>query len=98
MNREEWIEEIRELDAMRFSHKSKKRAVAIERPGLTSSDDLKHRLPLTIEELVAGPTTGVFVGQFDSRITVPLDIDHADRAIRQDATDGNAAFQIFQSY
>ena len=64
------------------------------RPAVTTS---KRRLIVAVEQLVAGPARGVLVGQLDDGRAVPLHVHDGHEAVRQDAADGCAAGQVFES-
>jgi hypothetical protein len=57
-----WIEQVREVDAVRFRDQAKETAVAVETPGPALLDDLKARLIMAVEQLVGDAPSGIFIG------------------------------------
>ena len=78
------------------SEQPQERAVGVETPGPSGGDDLQGGLALAVDQLVAEPTAGVLVGQFDHGRAEPLDVDDRDQAVGQDAPDRGPTGQIFK--
>src|SRR2546427_532849 len=82
---------------MRFGHQAKERAVTVEAPRPADGSDLQRRLAVAVEQLIAGTSRWVLVGQFDDRRPVPLGVDDLDESVRQYALHPATGLQIFES-
>lgn len=62
MNGEHRVEQMREMNALGLGHQAEEGAVAVEAPRPSLLDDLEIGLAIAIKQLVADPSSRVFVG------------------------------------
>ena len=82
---EHGIEEMGEADPLRFGDEAEQRAVAVEAPGPSGLDDLEPGLVVTVQQLVGDLAGRCLVGQLQGFRAEPLDADHRDEAVGQNA-------------
>jgi len=51
-----------------------------------------------VEDLVAHPAAGILVGELQSVVAVPLDVDDRDESIGKDAADGDVGLKLFERH
>jgi hypothetical protein len=90
------IEEICEVYPLRLGNQAEKFAIAIEAPWPAGFSDFKRRLAIAVKEHDTGLAGRIFVGKLDRGGPVPFDIDHGDKAIRQNASDSGTPLEILQ--
>ena len=96
VDRQHRVEQMGQPDALRFGHQPEQRAVAVEAPGPALLDDLEPRLVVAVEQLVGDLAGRRLVGQLQRLGTEPLDADHGDQRIGQDAADGSVGLEVFE--
>ena len=69
-------------DAVRFRNQPEKTAVAVKTPRPTLFDDFKPRLVVAIKQLVSDSAAGIFISQFESLGTEPLDVNNCNESSR----------------
>jgi hypothetical protein len=52
----------------------------------------------TVQNLVADPPGWVLVGELQRVVTVPLDVDHGDERLRENAPNGDVRPEIFERH
>src|SRR5271166_5194248 len=96
MNGKHRVEKVGEVDALSLGHQPEKRAVAVEAPRPAFFGDLEIGFAVPVEEFVADVAGRVLVGQLKRIGPEPLDIDNGDDAVRQDAANRAAGFEVFK--
>ena len=73
---------------MGFGDEPEQCPVAVEAPGLSLGGHVQRGLAVAVKQLVAEAARGVLVGDLDGDGADPLDVDHGDKAVREDAGNG----------
>src|SRR5579885_1214069 len=81
---------------MGLGDQPKLRTVTVKAPGPSLFDNLDPRLVMPVQKLVRNLAIWRFIRQFHSGRTIPLDIDHGDKAVLQDALNGRIRPEIFE--
>src|ERR1700751_4748219 len=97
MHSEHWVEQMRQTDTMRLGNQAKQVPFAVEAPGATVFYDFKAPLVVTIEQLVGNTASWRLVGQLQRLGAKPLDADHRDNLIRQNAPDCGGWQEVFEA-
>lgn len=71
--------------------------IAVETPGAAVLDHLEAQLVMAIEQLIGNATRGPFVGQLQSLGAKPLNADHRDRLVAQNASDCGGRLEVFEA-
>lgn len=85
-----------QVDSLRFRHQAEHLSVAVEDPWSASFADLEGGFAIPIKEYNGRLSSWVLVREFDSRRSVPFDVDHRNKAVRQDSLDGRPSFKILK--
>ena len=59
-------------------------------------DGLNTGFVVPVKKLVCDLARWRFIGEFDGRISEPLDTDHRDQAVREDALHSGVCCKVFQ--
>ena len=98
VHREHWIEEMREPDAMRLGDGAVRIAFAVEAPGPPLFSDVQTGLVGPVQDLVVHTAGGVLECQFQRVVAVPLDADHGDQGLGEDAPDRDVGLEVFEPH
>jgi hypothetical protein len=96
MDGQDGIEEVGQVDAVRFGRQAEEVAVAGKGPGAAGGRHFQAGFVLTEEELVARPAVGALVEQFHGVAAVPADVDDGDALVGGDTGDLVAGFEFFE--
>ena len=96
MDREDWIEEVCEANAVRFGDKAIERAVAVEAPWPASFDNLEARLVVPVEDLVRHAAVRPAIHEGQRVRAVPGNADDGDHRVWQDAADSGIRLEVFE--
>jgi hypothetical protein len=98
MDGQDWIEEVGQSDAMRFGDEAKQRAFAVEAPGAALFDHLEAGFIVAVENLVGDAASWIPIYESQRIGAVPLHANDRDGGIGENAADGCAGGQVFQSH
>lgn len=96
MNRENWIEEVGQSDAMCFGDEPEDIAVAIEAPRPSLLDEFEARFVVAVEKDVRHLPRRIFVGELECLRAKPLDVNDRYRTVRQDSAQGGVRLELFE--
>ena len=96
VNGQDWVEEVRQSDAMCLRHQSKGAPVAVEAPGTPVFNHFEPWLIVPVDEFVAQSADGTLVGEFQRLGAKPLSADDRDQRIGKDAFDGRTNGEFFE--
>jgi hypothetical protein len=95
--RQEWIEQVRELEALGLGDEPEEDAVAIERPCAPVHDDRQTRLVIPVQEALAQHAIALPESQLDGLVPVPSDVDNRDGISGDHAVDDRVPGQVFKA-
>jgi hypothetical protein len=95
MHCQQWIEQMREPDAMGFGDQPEQLAITIERPWPSLLNEGKMRFVAAEEESVGNSPIGFTVYQGDGIGAMPLNAHHRDGDIGQNPTEKGIRLNIF---
>ncbi len=78
--REERVEQVREVDALCLGDEAEQGTVAVEAPRTPSLGDLERGLSVAVQDLRAQSTVGELVGQLNRVRAVPFRADNRGKA------------------
>ncbi len=96
VHRQHRVEEMGQADAVGLGDQAEEGAVAVETPGPALLDDLQAGLVVAVEQLVGDLAGRGLVGQLQGLGAEPLDADHGDQGIGEDAADGGVGLELFE--
>src|SRR5579871_151904 len=97
MQREAWVEEIRQANPVGFGDEPQQSAIDIKAPQSRRLNDLQSRLAVAVGQFITQAARSIFVGQFNRDPAVPLHIRHCRHSIWQSALDLGSARQFFET-
>ena len=96
VDRQHRIEEVRQLDAHRLGDQAEQRAVAVEAPRPALLHEIEPQLVVPVEQLVRDLSRCSLVSQLECLGAEPLDVDHCDEGVREEAPDGCVGLKGFE--
>ena len=90
------IEQVGQADAVGLGHQSVQGPVAVETPRPASRHDLQARLVVPVEDFIGDAPIRATIDQRQGVRSMPGDIDHGDRGIGQNATQGSLRLKVFE--
>src|ERR1700748_3560989 len=97
MNGKHRVEQMRQTDTMRLRNQSEQMPVAIAAPRAAVLHNFKMRLVIAIEQFIGNTARWSFVGQFQRLGAKPLDADHGDYLVWQNALDCGGGLEVFEA-
>src|SRR2546425_5504105 len=97
VDRQDWVKEIGETDAVCLGYQAEEVSVAIEAPGSAPLGDLEARLVIAVEERVCDLALGILICELERVGTEPLHVHDSDQTVRQDAADCGVGLEVFES-
>ena len=91
------IEQMRQTDTMRFGNQSEQMPVAVEAPRAAVLHNLEARLVMAIEQFIGNTASWSFVGQLQRLGAKPLDADHGDYLVWQNASHCGSGLEVFEA-
>jgi hypothetical protein len=84
-----------QIDAVCFRDKTEYLPITVKTPRPTRLTDLQRGFAIPVKKDDTRLAGWIFVCELDRRRAVPLDVNHRDKAIRQDSLDGDTSGEIF---
>ena len=81
VNREYWVEQVSQTDALGFGDQPEQRAIPVEAPGPADLRDLEAGLVVPVEQLVGDFAGRRFVRQLQRLGAEPLHADDRDQSV-----------------
>ena len=85
-----------EADPLRLGDQAEQGAVTVEAPGSTELDDLETELVVTVQQLIGDLAGRRLVGQLERFGAEPLNADHRDEAVGQNAAHRGIGLEMFE--
>ena len=93
---EHGVEEMGEADPLRLGDQAEQHAVSVEAPGPPDLDDLEPGLVVAVQELIGDPAGRRLAGQLQGFRAEPLDADHRNEAVGQNAAHRGIGPEVFE--
>jgi len=96
VNRQHRVEQVRQTNALCFGNQTEECAVPVEAPRTTLFDERDAGFVVAIEQFVRHFAGGRLVRQLKRFGPEPLDADHSDQCIGEDAANSRVGLKVFE--
>ena len=96
VDREQWVEQVRQMDALGLGDQAEERPVTVEGPGPAGLDEFKPGLVVPVEQDRTDPAVRCLVGQLQRGRPEPSHRDDGNRAVWEDSPNARVRRQLFK--
>ena len=96
VHRQHRVKQMGQANSLSLRNQAELGSVSVEAPRPTPFDGLDTGFVVPVKKLVGDLARWRFIGEFHGRIAEPLDADHRDQAVSEDALHGCVCCKVFQ--